>query len=370
MPPGEGLSALGVEEALALREALADEPIELGVASALARRRRRSSSRSAAATCRGSSCPGSTRSASGRSRAARSPPTGPGRGERARRALPGWRREPRARSAGRFAPGSTAARRARRGRSSRSPTRCRSATSLDAADGRFPAARIAPVPHATPLELDAESGRAAAETLRVLGGPRRGSPICRLTTRRRERPAAARPAHCRGVDVLERVEALVRPARADPAGGEVTCLVSGGADSTCLWHVLGALGYRVSAVHVHHGVRGAEADADAGTARGARRRGRPRRAARRPRRRCASSATRATARLGLRATGHTASDQVETVLYRLVSSGSTRGIKAAPRGRRRAPAARRHARGDRGVLPRARPAGAASTRRTPTRSAG
>jgi tRNA(Ile)-lysidine synthase len=30
---------------------------------------------------------------------------------------------------------------------------------------------------------------------------------------------------------------------------------------------------------------------------------------------------------GLRATGHTASDQVETVLYRLVSSGSTRGVK-------------------------------------------
>jgi tRNA(Ile)-lysidine synthase len=30
---------------------------------------------------------------------------------------------------------------------------------------------------------------------------------------------------------------------------------------------------------------------------------------------------------GLRATGHTASDQVETVLYRLVSSGSTKGIK-------------------------------------------
>ena len=35
----------------------------------------------------------------------------------------------------------------------------------------------------------------------------------------------------------------------------------------------------------------------------------------------------ATARFGLRATGHTASDQVETVLYRLVSSGSTRGIR-------------------------------------------
>jgi tRNA(Ile)-lysidine synthase len=35
-----------------------------------------------------------------------------------------------------------------------------------------------------------------------------------------------------------------------------------------------------------------------------------------------------TARHGLRATGHTASDQVETVLYRLVSSGTTKGIRA------------------------------------------
>jgi tRNA(Ile)-lysidine synthase len=34
-----------------------------------------------------------------------------------------------------------------------------------------------------------------------------------------------------------------------------------------------------------------------------------------------------TAGHGLRATAHTASDQVETVLYRLVSSGTTRGIK-------------------------------------------
>src|SRR5262245_59306251 len=35
----------------------------------------------------------------------------------------------------------------------------------------------------------------------------------------------------------------------------------------------------------------------------------------------------ATAGTGPRATGHTASDQVETVLYRIVSSGSTRGIR-------------------------------------------
>ena len=35
----------------------------------------------------------------------------------------------------------------------------------------------------------------------------------------------------------------------------------------------------------------------------------------------------ATAGRGLRATGHTASDQVETILYRLVSSGNAKGIK-------------------------------------------
>ena len=134
--------------------------------------------------------------------------------------------------------------------------------------------------------------------------------------------------HTSGMDVLERVEAHIRAGELIPPGGEVTCLVSGGADSTCLWHVLGELGYRVRAVHVHHGLRGAEADADAEhcAARSA-----PRSSTRPP------AGTEAelrelryelTAGQGLRATGHTASDQVETVLYRLVSSGSTRGIRA------------------------------------------
>ena len=125
-----------------------------------------------------------------------------------------------------------------------------------------------------------------------------------------------------------RVEAAIRCHELISPGGDVTCLVSGGADSTCLWHVLRNLGYRVSAVHVNHGLRGAESTEDA--------------------RFCAevlgaevvSAVSRgsseaelravryeATAHFGLRATGHTASDQVETVLYRLVSSGSTRGIK-------------------------------------------
>jgi len=116
-----------------------------------------------------------------------------------------------------------------------------------------------------------------------------------------------------------------------PRGDAVTCLVSGGADSTCLWHVLRELGYLVSAAHVNHGLRGAESDEDA--------------------RFCADvlgaevidasnsllqgneEATLRDIRYsvtegrGVRATGHTASDQVETVLYRLVSSGTTRGIK-------------------------------------------
>src|SRR5436189_2283424 len=44
--------------------------------------------------------------------------------------------------------------------------------------------------------------------------------------------------------------------------GDVTVLVSGGADSTCAWHVLSELGYRVSAIHVNHGLRVEEAKED------------------------------------------------------------------------------------------------------------
>ena len=124
------------------------------------------------------------------------------------------------------------------------------------------------------------------------------------------------------------VEAYIRAKGLIEPGGDVTCLVSGGADSTCLWHLLRKLGYGVRAVHVHHGLRGAAADADA--------------------EHCAEAfdaeivhaepaATEAelrerrysvTAGRGLRATAHTATDQVETVLYRLVSSGATRGIRS------------------------------------------
>jgi 7-cyano-7-deazaguanine synthase in queuosine biosynthesis len=64
-------------------------------------------------------------------------------------------------------------------------------------------------------------------------------------------------------DLRDRVERFVREHDLIEPGDDVTCLVSGGADSTCLWHLLGWHGYRVSALHVNHKLRGAESDEDA-----------------------------------------------------------------------------------------------------------
>src|SRR5439155_23624678 len=61
----------------------------------------------------------------------------------------------------------------------------------------------------------------------------------------------------------DEVERFIREHALIPEGGEVVCLVSGGADSTCLWHALTELGYRVSALHVAHGLRGEESEEDA-----------------------------------------------------------------------------------------------------------
>ena len=132
--------------------------------------------------------------------------------------------------------------------------------------------------------------------------------------------------------MLDRVDAFVRERDLVPPGGAVTCLVSGGADSTCLVHALRALGYDARAVHVAHGLRGAESDEDTAFCRdvlGAEvidARGNEARAPTEADLRAARYEL--TTGLGLRATGHTASDQVETVLLRLVGSGTTRGLKA------------------------------------------
>lgn len=128
--------------------------------------------------------------------------------------------------------------------------------------------------------------------------------------------------------LAERVEASIRQHRLIEPGDAVTCLVSGGADSTCLWHVLRAFGYEVSAVHVNHGLRGDESEADARFCRdvlGAEVIETPDPPGSEASLR--DTRYRVTAGRGLRATGHTASDQVETVLYRLVSRGDTGGME-------------------------------------------
>jgi len=127
--------------------------------------------------------------------------------------------------------------------------------------------------------------------------------------------------------LIERIEGQIRRHELIEPGGEVCCLVSGGADSTCLWRALRVLGYRVSALHVNHKLRGVASDDDA--------------------RFCADALGAqvveldgtglseaelreqryAVGRDRLRATGHTASDQVETILYRLVSRGTATGIE-------------------------------------------
>src|SRR5919197_223981 len=123
-----------------------------------------------------------------------------------------------------------------------------------------------------------------------------------------------------------RVHDYVRRHELIPSGGDVTVLVSGGADSTCAWHVLRELGYRVSALHVNHGLRGAESEADARFCRKVMnaevvdgRGGQTEDELRRIRYSFATNR--------LRATGHTASDQVETVLFRVVSGGAPGGIE-------------------------------------------
>src|SRR4051812_34619192 len=127
----------------------------------------------------------------------------------------------------------------------------------------------------------------------------------------------------------ERVEEHIRSHELIEPGGSVLALVSGGPDSTCLWLVLRSLGYRVDALHVNHGLRGEESEEDARFCRdvlGAEVVDAP--PPERPTEEALRDLRYSFARDRLRATGHTASDQVETVLYRLVASGTAKGIKA------------------------------------------
>jgi tRNA(Ile)-lysidine synthase len=125
--------------------------------------------------------------------------------------------------------------------------------------------------------------------------------------------------------VLDRVSSLIESRDLLEPGRPVTVLVSGGADSTCLWHVLRELGYEVRALHVAHGLRGDESDEDA----------------RFSREQLGAEVVHATGRTeaelrearyavpveGMRATGHTATDAVESVLLGLVASGTPMRIE-------------------------------------------
>jgi tRNA(Ile)-lysidine synthase len=129
-------------------------------------------------------------------------------------------------------------------------------------------------------------------------------------------------------DVHRRVDEHIRRHELIPPGGEVLALVSGGPDSTALWHILRELGYRVDALHVNHQLRGAESDEDAHLCE---EQFRAEVVEAPPPDRPTEDALRelrySFAQDRLRATGHTASDQVETVIYRLAASGTARGIK-------------------------------------------
>ena len=167
-PPGEGLSELGVEEALALREALAYEPIDLGVATRLARTQETLELALGGRDVPRIVLPGLDEIGFG------SYEGGPFAAYRDW----AWTNEPDARVPGRR--GEQGARRpsgsqARSTRSLGAPEDVVLAVShalpiryvLDAADGVFPAARVDPVPHAVPHALEAEAVEVAAETLRV-----------------------------------------------------------------------------------------------------------------------------------------------------------------------------------------------------------
>ena len=130
------------------------------------------------------------------------------------------------------------------------------------------------------------------------------------------------------MSALARIEAHIRRHELIERGGDVLCLVSGGADSTTLLLALRELGYRAEALHVDHGLRGEESALDSrfcAEVLGAK-------VVSAPGEGVGESGLRdlryAQRRDRLRATGHTASDQVETILYRLVTSGNAKGIKA------------------------------------------
>ena len=64
------------------------------------------------------------------------------------------------------------------------------------------------------------------------------------------------------MNIIEKVKAAIEREGLIPPGSTVIVGVSGGADSVALLHILHRLGYSLTAAHLNHSLRGAEADAD------------------------------------------------------------------------------------------------------------
>lgn len=144
--------------------------------------------------------------------------------------------------------------------------------------------------------------------------------------------------------LLARVAVFAREACGLPAGGRVVAGVSGGPDSLTLLDVLHRLGYEVIAAHYHHGLR-PEADTDEAAARRtaenlgvpwvreggdvaalAAERSLPLEAAAREARYRFLFAVAQQHHAAAVATGHTADDQVETVLMHILRGSGLNGL--------------------------------------------
>src|SRR3954452_8375458 len=185
-----------------------------------------------------------------------------------------------------------------------------------------------------------ERGRAPGRPLRRHAAPlgTRGHRAHGLRRGRGAAPGAA--AMIDPMVVQERVRAtgLLAP------GSPVTVLLSGGRDSVCLLDVALHLAGRdaVSALHVDYGVRDSAAEDEAHCAELCARLAVPLEVrhpgapdagnlqAWAPDQRYASAAQVVLRRGGVAATGHTATDQVETVLYRLAASPGRRALLGMP----------------------------------------